>query len=141
MKLSDITDIAASGLEAQRVRMVVTASNLANAETTRGPDGGVYRRRDPVFAARPMHEPFAGKLERSLRRVQITRIVEDPREPIRTHQPGHPDADAEGYVSKPRISVVEEMTNMITASRSFEANVIMLRKAREMGEAALSIGR
>lgn len=141
MKLSDITDIAVSGLHAQRVRMTVTASNLANAETTRGIDGGPYRRRDPVFATRPIGGPFAGELERQLRAVRVSRVALDTREPVRRHEPSHPDADGSGFVAFPRVNTVEEMANIISASRSFEANLVLMRKTREMGQAALRMGR
>lgn len=140
MQLSNITDIAVSGLAAQRARMTTTASNLANAESTRGADGGPYRRRDPVFQAQPL-DPFASSLDRKLRTVQVTRIAEDTREPIRRHDPTHPDADEAGFVLLPNVNVVEEMTNMISASRSFEANLVLMGKVRAMGDAALRIGR
>jgi flagellar basal-body rod protein FlgC len=139
--LSDIVDIAAAGLAAQRARMTVTASNLANAESTRSAEGGPYRRRDVVFAARPLEGGFRGEIDRALRSVEVDRVVEDPRPPVSRHQPGHPDADAEGNVFLPRVEPVEEMTNLLSASRSFEANLLVLRKAREMGDAALRIGR
>ncbi len=141
MRLSDIVDIAASGLEAQRVRLGVTASNLANAQSTRSASGGPYTRRDPVFSAQSVAGPFARSLDRHLRSVQVTRIVADPRPPIVRHQPGHPDADADGLVRMPRVHVVEEIANMISASRSFQANLLVLRKVREIGEAALQLGR
>jgi len=141
MKLSDIMDIAASGLSAQRARMTVTASNLANAETTRTPEGGPYRRRDVVFAARPLPGGFRGEIDRALRSVQVDRVIEDSRPPVTRYEPSHPDANAEGNVLLPRIEPVEEFTNMLSASRSFEANLLVLRKAREMGQAALRIGR
>ena len=141
MRLSEIMDIAVSGLEAQRTRMTVTASNIANAESTRTPAGGPYRRRDAVFAARPLKIGFQDALDREIRAVRVTRIVEDAREPLLRHRPGHPDADAEGYVKLPRVNVVSELTNVISASRSFEANLVTMRKVREMGEAALQIGR
>ncbi len=140
MQLSNIVDIAVSGLSAQRSRMTVTASNLANAESTRSADGGPYRRRDPVFEARPL-DPFASHIDRKLRTVQLTRIAEDGREPIRRHEPSHPDADEAGFVAYPNVNVVEEMANMISASRSFEANLVLMGKARQMGDAALRIGR
>lgn len=140
MQLSNIVDIAVSGISAQRARMTVTASNLANAESTRSAEGGPYRRRDPVFEARPL-DPFASRMDRKLNTVQVTRIAEDGRDPIKRHDPSHPDADAAGFVEFPNVNVVEEMANMISASRSFEANLVLLGKAREMGQAALRIGR
>lgn len=141
MKLSDIVDLAVSGLEAQRARMTVTASNIANAESTRTRGGEPYRRRDPVFEAAPLKRSFGSSLDRSLRKVRVTAIAEDSREPLRRYQPGHPDADAEGYVALPRVDPVAEYTNLVSASRSFEANLLVLRKAREIAEAALQLGR
>ncbi len=141
MKLGDITDIAVSGLQAQRSRMAVTASNVANAETTRTAEGGAYRRRDPVFRASSVASPFASRLDRALRGVEVTRVVSDPRPPVTRFDPGHPDANAEGFVAYPRVSVVEELTNMMSASRSYEANLVILSKVRAMSRAALQIGR
>ncbi len=140
MNLSDIVDIGVSGLVAQRARLATTASNLANAQTTRTADGGPYRRRDPVFAARPV-EPFGDRLDRHVRQVEVRRLVADSRPPTRRLDPGHPDADDQGYVSLPNIDPVAELANMLSARHSFEANLLVLRKAREMGEAALRIGR
>jgi flagellar basal-body rod protein FlgC len=141
MKLGDITDIAVSGLVAQRARMAATASNVANAQTTHTDSGGVYRRRDPVFRTEPVGGPFAGRLERALHRVEVERVVLDARPPITRFEPGHPDADADGYVSLPRVNVVEELSNMMSAARSYESNLIILRKVSEMKEAAMQIGR
>jgi flagellar basal-body rod protein FlgC len=134
-------DIAASGLVAQRTRLTVTASNLANAETTRTEEGGPYRRRDPVFEATAVGGAFASRLDRALRAVTVRSIQIDERPPITRFQPGHPDADAEGIVEFPHINVVEELTNMMSASRSFEANVLIMRKVRQMSEALTQIGR
>jgi len=141
VNLSTIVDIAVSGISAQRTRMAITASNLANAETTRTPEGGPYVRRDPVFRATRAVDSFADQLERRLRKVEVAGVVRDPRPPLRVHRPGHPDADADGMVALPRVNPVEELTNMMTASRSFQANVFVLRKVRQMAEAALGLGR
>ncbi len=141
MKLGDIVDIAVSGLLAQRSRMAVTASNVANAETTRTAEGGVYQRRDPVFRATSAAGPFASRLDRALRGVEVTRVVRDPRPPVTRFEPGHPDADENGLVAYPRVSVVEEITNMMSATRSYEANLVILKKVRAMSNAALQIGR
>jgi len=141
MKLGDIVDIAVSGLIAQRSRMAVTASNVANAETTRTAEGGAYQRRDPVFRAAPVGGPFASRLDRALRGVEVTRVVRDPRPPVTRFDPGHPDADADGFVAYPRVNVVEELTNMMSAGRSYEANLVILNKVRAMSNAALQIGR
>ena len=141
MSLSRISDVAVSGLLAQRVRMLVTASNLANVQTTRTAEGGPYQRRDPVFAARPLEGPFAERLARRLRAVDVPRVrVDRTPGPVR-FDPGHPDADAQGYVRMPNVDLVAELANLLSASRSFEADLFVLKKTREMGEAALRIGR
>ena len=141
MNLSDITDIAVSGLGAQRARMAATASNLANAQTTRTAAGGPYRRRDPVFRTRPVGGAFSDRLGRLVRKVEVERVALDRRPLLRRFAPGHPDADARGFVSLPRVNVVEETANLMSASRSYEANLVVLRKVREMARAAMQIGR
>jgi flagellar basal-body rod protein FlgC len=141
MNFSDISDVAVSGLIAQRARLATTASNLANAQTTRTPEGGPYRRRDPIFGIASVGGPFADALERSVARVNVTGVWRDARPPILRYDPGHPDADASGMVALPNVNVVEEVTNLLSASRSFEANLIALRKVREMAQATLQIGK
>lgn len=141
MSLSKVADIAVSGMLAQRVRMVVTASNIANSQTTRTVDGGPYQRRDPVFESRTVEGGFGPALDGALRTVEVPRVEIDPRPGPTRFDPGHPDADADGYVRMPNVDLVEEMTNMMSAQRAFEANLLALRKAREMGDAALRIGK
>ena len=141
MNLSDVVDVAASGLVAQRARLAVTASNLANSHATRTPEGGPYQRRDPVFRAEPVAGPFGGALERAVQRVDVSRVAVDPRGPVPRFAPGHPDADEEGYVNFPRVNPVEEMTNMLSASRAFETNLLTIRKVRQMAQALNEIGR
>lgn len=140
MTLGNIMDIASSGLMAQRTRITLTASNIANAETTRTEQGGPYRRRDPVFRDESVGGPFANHLEREIRGVKVTRIVEDARDFISKIQPGHPDADENGVVKYPRVNPVEEMTNLMSASRSFDANLMVFNKVRAMSEAILRVG-
>lgn len=141
MKLSDITDIAVSGLLAQRARMATTASNLANAETTRTKEGGPYRRRDPVFRSVGVGGPFADRLGREIRKVEVAKVALDRRGFLTRYEPGHPDADKAGFVKLPRVNVVEETANMMSASRSYQASLVILRKVREMARAAMQIGR
>ncbi len=141
MKMSDIMDIATSGLRVQRTRMTVTASNIANAQTTRTAEGGPYRRRDPVFHAERIDKPFASRLERSLRTVEVDSIASDPREPVTRYLPHHPDANEEGYVEFPNVNLVEEQANLVSSSRSFEANLLVLSKVRSMAEALMRIGQ
>ncbi|MEM7409200.1 MAG: flagellar basal body rod protein FlgC [Myxococcota bacterium] len=141
MKFGDIMDIAASGLTTQRARMAAAASNLANVHTTRDDSGQVYRRRDPVIAARPVGGPFGSTLDRALRTVQVQEVAIDSRAPIERFDPSHPDANEEGIVAMPRVNVVNELANVMSASRSYEANLVIVRKVREMTEAAMQIGR
>jgi flagellar basal-body rod protein FlgC len=141
MDLRTISDIAISGLRAQRARMATSASNIANAETTRTAEGGPYRRRDPVFSAVRLDGGFEARLERALRQVDVPRIVPDRAEPILRFLPGHPDADETGMVAFPRVNVIEEMTRVMGASRSYEANLAVMRKVRAMSDATMRIGR
>lgn len=141
MGLSDVMDIATAGLVAQRARMTVTASNIANAETTRTEEGGPYRRRDPVFSAEAIGDAFGNALEQEIRSVAVSEVVADERAPVLRFQPGHPDANAEGYVAMPNVNVVEELVNLTSAGRSYEANLIVMKRAKEMTDAALQIGR
>lgn len=141
MELSDIMDIATSGLRAQRARMTVTASNIANAQTTRTEEGGPYRRRDPVFSAERIAEPFASQLDRKLRAVSVTRIAPDPRDPVTRYLPHHPDANETGYVDFPNVNLVEEQANLVSSSRSFQANLLVMSKVRGMAEALMRIGQ
>lgn len=141
MKFSDIMDIAASGLRAQRTRMTVTASNIANAQTTRTREGGPYRRRDPVFEAERIHDGFASKLERKLNSVDVARIVTDDRPPITRYLPDHPDANEQGYVEFPNVNLVEEQANLVGASRGYQANLLVMQKLRAMTEALLRVGQ
>ncbi|MBI5508995.1 MAG: flagellar basal body rod protein FlgC [Deltaproteobacteria bacterium] len=136
-------DILASGLGAERVRMNVTASNLANAQTTRTAEGGPYKRRDPVFTAAEIasRPSFATELDDALRGVAVTDVVADPTPPRLVHDPSHPDADPEGNVSLPNINMVEEMVNMITASRAYEAGVTAMRAVVDMAQHTLSLGK
>jgi flagellar basal-body rod protein FlgC len=144
MSWLDALQTSASGLSAQRLRMNLISSNLANIDTTRTTQGGPYKRKDAVFMADPQPD-FNDALSQSLRPedvgVQVAGIREDNRPPILKYDPGHPDADADGYVALPNINVVEEMVNMISASRSYEANVTAIRSTKEMVSDAIDIGR
>lgn len=134
-------DVLSSGLSAERTRMNVTASNLANLNTTRTAAGGPYQRLDPVFATTNMQRPFRDALDAQIHGVQVKSLETDPTPPRVVYDPGHPDADAEGYVQLPNINMVEEMVNMITASRSYEAGVTAMQSLKAMAQRALSIGR
>ncbi|HEX2949678.1 MAG TPA: flagellar basal body rod protein FlgC [Armatimonadota bacterium] len=123
-------DISASGLSAQRLRLDLIASNLANAETTRTSAGGPYKRLQAVFEA---NDEDGG--------VRTADVVQDDRAPRLEYMPGHPDANAQGYVSMPNVNTVEEMVDMISATRSYEANVTALNASKAMTKKALEIGR
>jgi flagellar basal-body rod protein FlgC len=133
MDLFTAMDISASGMRAQRTRMNVISSNITNAQTTRTADGGPYRRRDVVLRE--------NSFENELSSVELEAIVDDPTPGKRVHEPGHPDADEQGYVTLPNVNLMEEMVNMMGASRAFEANTTAVRTQKDMAEKALAIGR
>ena len=137
--------ISSSALDAQRIRMDVISSNLANINTTRTPEGGPYRRRDVVFASQPVADNFGevlnSELEKKLQRVEVVDITVDPGPPKVVYDPRHPDANALGYVGMPDINVMEEMVNILSATRSYEANVAAVNAVKSMVNKALEIGR
>jgi flagellar basal-body rod protein FlgC len=134
-------EVSASALSAERLRMNITSSNLANAQTTRTPEGGPYRRKDAVFEAKPFASELAAQMDAPLHQVKVTDVVSDPNPPKLVFQPDHPDANADGYVAYPNVNTMEEMVNLITASRTFEANVTVINTTRNMMNKALDIGR
>ncbi|MBI3542746.1 MAG: flagellar basal body rod protein FlgC [Deltaproteobacteria bacterium] len=137
--------ISATGMNAQQTRMNTISSNLANSETTESEEGGPYKRRDPIFTAMPDREQFgeilAGQMDEHAQGVQVTEIQEDQKAPRMVYNPKHPHANAQGYVAMPNVNPVEEMANMISASRSYEANVTALNAAKSMAMRALDIGK
>lgn len=138
--------ISGSGLSAQRTRVTIAASNLANAESTRGPDGQPYRRRDPVLAAKSFEATLTDAGARpgetsAAAGVEVTAIVEDPREGKRVYLPGHPDANADGFVTFPNVNPVNETVNLMTASRGYEANATAVDTLKSMAQRALDIAR
>jgi flagellar basal-body rod protein FlgC len=138
-------DISASGLTAQRLRMNVISSNLANINTTRTPQGGPYQRKDIIFAANPVRQSFQSLLRSQITdrvsEVRVVGIIDDPRPPLLKYDPQHPDADEKGYVAMPNINIIEEMVNMISATRSYEAGVAAINATKNMVLKALEIGR
>jgi flagellar basal-body rod protein FlgC len=144
MNLFTAMEVAASGLSAERVRMNSLASNLANARTTRTPQGGPYKRVDPVFQAVPiekkLQEVQRDPAQGGVYMVEVPFIRQDQTAPQLIYDPQHPDADARGFVSLPNVNVVEEMVNLITASRSYEAGVTVMQTLKGMAQSALSIG-
>jgi flagellar basal-body rod protein FlgC len=136
-------EVISSGLTSQRVRLNTTSSNLANANTTRTEEGGPYRRRDPIYKATNLGETnsFSNNLESAVRGVEVTEIVKDEAPPRKVFDPQHPDAGEDGYVEYPNVNMVEEMVNMVMASRAYEAGVTAMRSVKSMANKAISIGR
>jgi flagellar basal-body rod protein FlgC len=135
-------EVSASGLSAERIRMNTTASNLANSRTTRTADGGPFRRLDPVFEAVGL-DRLRGlpSMQRAVSLVRVSRIQEDQRPGTMVFDPSHPDANGQGYVTYPNVNAVEEMVNMITATRAYEAGVTSINSIKQMARSALEIGR
>lgn len=126
-------EVLASGMAAARQRVNVLASNIANAETTRTPEGGPYKRRDVVQVAKDLPGSFSSALDRmTLKKPAIAAVTVDDTEPRQVYQPGHPDADPQGFVAYPNINVVTTMSDLMSASRLYQANVTAIETARQM---------
>jgi flagellar basal-body rod protein FlgC len=138
--LFDTFAVASSGLSAERTRLQSIASNMANARTTRTADGGPYRRQTPVFRAEAL-DPFGESLGAETSRVVVDEIKRDDTPPERVYDPTHPDAGPDGYVAYPSINVLEEMVDLMTAQRSYEANANVVEATRDMAMTALGIGK
>ena len=139
MDIGSLFQVSGSALGAEKRRLETIAQNLAGAEVTRTADGTPYRRKDVVFKTFDAHlKDATGKASPPLVEAQVT---EDPRPFTTVHMPGHPDADADGNVQMPNVNVMEEMMNMISASRSYEANVAIINGAKSMFQKALEIAR
>ncbi|MDF2612695.1 MAG: flgC [Clostridia bacterium] len=138
-------DTSASGLTAQRLRLDVISQNIANANTTRTPEGGPYRRKAVLFESVQNKESFNSILNKYTASenngVRVSKIVEDNKPFPIIYDPTHPDADEKGYVQMPNVNMVEEMVNMISASRSYEANVTTFNAMKAMVSKALEIGK
>jgi flagellar basal-body rod protein FlgC len=134
MSLFAALSISASGMAAQRARAELLVENLANVETTRTPEGGPYRRKDAVFESSAVESPFSSAfdLAQNANGVAVTDIVTDTRDPERRYLPGHPDADATGYVNFPRVDPAEDMVDLMGASRGYEANVAAMGAVKDM---------
>jgi flagellar basal-body rod protein FlgC len=132
---------SASALNAERQRIEVAVSNLANAESTRGPDGQPYKRKDVVLASQPT-EQFQDLLSRAnATGVRVAAVVDDQSAPRRRYEPSHPDADSEGYVSLPNVDTAEEMVDMLGAARAYQANLTAINLIRDLVQRALDLGR
>jgi flagellar basal-body rod protein FlgC len=137
--------ISSSGMNANRKRMAAISSNIANAEVTQTPEGGPYRRKEVVLGAEPARENFSeileGELDEKAQTVNATEVISTNRPPILKYEPGNPHANAEGMVAYPNINTMEEMANMISASRAYEANISAFNTTKGMALKALDIGR
>jgi flagellar basal-body rod protein FlgC len=134
-------DSTASALDAERIRMDIIAGNIANANVSRDVDGKPYQRQEVVFEAVLRAQQNSDSPEAGSQTVQIARVQKDSRPPRLIYNPGHPDANAQGMVAMPNINIHEEMVDMIASSRSYEANLAVVKNARSMAMEALSIGR
>lgn len=146
MGMFDSMHVSASGLAAERLRMDVIAQNLANVNSTRGPDGQPYRRHEVVFRSSDVGTSGSGSIDQRasnqpLRGVEPVAILEDPSALRTVYDPSHPDADDDGYVHYPNVNPVTEMVDMMTATRAYEANVTAMNAAKNMALKALDILR
>lgn len=141
MDISDTFKVCGSALSAQRARMDVITSNLANADVTRTAEGGPYRKKIAVLTSERLKEGFGDTLQHAIRTVGIAEIVEDKSPPRMVHDPAHPDANANGYVAMPNVNVISEMADMIMVGRAYEAMVTALDATKNMALKTLEIGK
>jgi flagellar basal-body rod protein FlgC len=142
MSLFSSLSVSASGMAAQRTRAALLVENIANAETTRTPEGGPYRRKDAVFSTMPVSSEFASELQSQLQTgVTVSEISVDQTPPEKQYMPGHPDADADGYVNIPRINAAEDMVDLTSANRSYQANVSAISAVKDMIQKSIDLLR
>ena len=141
MNLLTALDVNSSGLAAQRKRVEVSSANLANSQTTRTDAGGAYRRKDVVFQTTSFRDSLGVAMGKGVEGVEVSDVVDDPRPFDRRYEPGHPDADKEGYVAYPNVNVMEEMANLVEAARSYEANIAAIGIVKTMINRTLDLGR
>lgn len=142
MSLFSVLSIGESGMAAQRARAELLTENLANAETTRTPEGGPYRRKDVVFESASTTSPFSSIFDAQLQSaggVAISDIITDTSAPERRFMPGHPDADADGYVAFPHINPAEDMVDLMGAARGYEANVAAIGAVKDMIQKSIDL--
>ena len=133
MSLFDAMSVSATGMSAQRTRAELLVENLANADTTRTPEGGPYRRKDAVFSTADVISPFGSIFRSELGTgVVVSEIQVDQRDPDKRFMPGHPDADKDGYIAIPRMNPAEDMVDLITASRGYQANIAAMTAVKDM---------
>ena len=142
MSLFSSLQVSSSGMSAQRTRAELLVENMANSETTRTPEGGPYRRKDVVFTTDEQASPFSAVFQNEIGTgVAVADITQDPRDPEMRYMPGHPDADAKGYVAFPRMNPAEDMVDLLNASRSYQANVAAISSVKDMISRSIDIMR
>ncbi len=142
MSLFSSMQVSASGMAAQRTRAEFLVENMANAETTRTPGGGPYRRKDVVFTTEQQTSPFSAVFQSEFATgVKVADVMEDSREPDRRYMPGHPDAGTDGYVAFPRMNPAEEMVDLMNASRTYQANISAMTAVKDMINRSLDLLR
>ena len=143
MSLFSALSVSASGMNAQRARAELLVENMANADTTRTPEGGPYRRKDVTFQSSGVDSPFASVLADQLSSqstgVKVSDVIVDQRDPEKRYLPGHPDAGPDGYVAFPRLNPAEEMVDLMSASRGFQANVACMTSVKEMIQRSIDL--
>jgi len=136
VSLFSVLSVSASGMAAQRTRAELLVQNLANSETTRTPEGGPYRREDAVFQSAPQTSPFSAvfqtEMASGVNGVEVAEVVQDASDPEKRYMPGHPDADADGYVAFPNVKPAEDMVDLLSAQRGFQANVAAMTAIKDM---------
>jgi flagellar basal-body rod protein FlgC len=145
MSVFSMLEISGSALAAERQRAEVVAANMANAETTHTPSGGPYRRKEVVFASsgnmpfRMMLAGFHPDLTNAIPAVRVQRVVDDPTAPLKRYEPGHPDADKDGYVAYPAINPVQEMVDLMGAVRSYQLNASAITASKQMIQQSMEL--
>ena len=143
MSLLSALSVSASGMSAQRARTELLVENLANSDTTRTPEGGPYRRKDAVFESDPTTAQFSSMFESEVGQggtgVRVSQVMTDTREPEKRYLPGHPDADKDGYVAFPRMNPAEDMVDLMSASRNYQANVSAVSAVKDMIQKSLDL--
>lgn len=143
MDILNTIKIGSSALKAHSLRLNTISSNLANIETTSTPEGGPYKKKSVYFQSKPLsfQEQLQGEMNNAAQGVEVTKIIEDDSAPRKVYNPSHPDAQEDGYVDMPNINVLEEMVDMMSTTRSYQANVTSIKSAKRMAMKALEIGR
>ena len=146
MSLFSALTVSASGMSAQRARAALLVENIANSETTRTPEGGPYRRKDAVFTTEEVGSAFGTEMDAqlagsTLSGVRVAGISVDKSEPEKRYLPGHPDADADGYVAMPKVNPAEDMVDLVGANRSYQANVAAMSAVKDMIQKSIDLLR